>query len=55
MKVIFFSKYPKFYLDFENRIKIPENLMVLKIVVFELKALISVSYDENACERLLTC
>ena len=26
MKMIFFSKYSKFYLDFENRIKFPENV-----------------------------
>ena len=29
--------------------------MVLKIVSFELKVLISVNYDKNASERLSTC
>ena len=26
MKVIFLSKYSKFYLDFQNAIKFPENV-----------------------------
>ena len=30
-------------------------LMVLKIIAFEIKVLISVNYDKNACERPSTC
>ena len=29
--------------------------MALTIIAFELKALISVSYDKNACEQPSTC
>ena len=32
MKVIFFSKCSKFYVDFENRIKLRENLTALTII-----------------------
>ena len=32
MKVIFFSKWSKFYVDFENRIKLRENLTALTII-----------------------
>ena len=32
-----------------------EKLMVLKIIAFEVKPLISVNYDNNACERPSTC
>ena len=50
MKVIFFSKYSIFYVDLEDEIKFRENLHA-----FELKPLISVIYDKNACERPSTC
>ena len=29
--------------------------MVLKIIAFEIKPLISVNYEKNACDRLSTC
>ena len=32
-----------------------EILMVLKITAFDVKSLISVTYDKNPCERSSTC
>ena len=49
--MIFISKSSKFCLDFENAIKFSENLTVLSRIAFEVKPLISVNYDKNACER----
>ena len=48
MKLIFFSKYSKFYVALENAKKFEKIMMVLKIIAFELKALVSVNYDKNA-------
>ena len=39
MKAILFSKCSKFYVDFENAIKICENFTVLKIIAFKVKSL----------------
>ena len=56
MKAILFVKYSKFYVALE---KCQQNsqkiLMVLKIIPFEVKPLISLNYDKNACEQPLTC
>ena len=35
--------------------KLEKILSLLKIIAFELKALISVNYDKNACERPSAC
>ena len=51
MKVIFFSKGSKFYVHFENAIKRAENLMILKIIAFELVVEVSVKYGKNTCYR----
>ena len=55
MKVILFSKYSKFYVDFQKALKFQKILMVLQIIVFEFKPLVSVNYHKNACERSSTC
>ena len=47
--MILVSKSLKFYVDLENAIKFPENLTVLKILAYELVAVVSVNYDKNAC------
>ena len=51
MKIIFVSKYSKFYVYFENAIKFQKMLMALEIITFEVKPLISVNLVKNACER----
>ena len=53
MKVIFFSKCSKFYVDFENRIKLRENLTALTII--DSVAGVSVSYDNNTCDQPSAC
>ena len=55
MKIILVSKYSKFYVDCVNAIKFEENLIILRIIAFEVKALISVNYGKNACKPPSTC
>ena len=56
MKVIFFSKCSKFYVDFENAIKVPENVSRSEDnFASELVASVSVNYERNTCDGSSTC
>ena len=56
MKVIFFSKCSKFYADFENAIKVPENVSRSEDnFASELVASVSVNYERNTCDGSSTC
>ena len=55
IKVIFFWKCEKLYIDLENEIKLEKILTVLKIIAIELVAGISVIYDKNTCDGPSSC
>ena len=55
MKLIFFSKCAKFYVDFENWKNIGKSFLALELMVFERVPGIYVNYDENTCDRQSTC
>ena len=55
MKVIFFRKCAKLYVDVENAINLQKMLTVLNIIRLELVARFSVTYDKNTCDGLSPC
>ena len=56
MKVIFFSKCLKMYVDFENAIKLPENFSCSEDnFASVLVASVSVNYERNRCDPSETC
>ena len=55
MRLIFFSKYSKFNVDFSEVIKNPEKVFALEISAFELVAVNSPDSNENSCKRQSLC
>ena len=56
MKLIFFSKGLKFYVDLKNgEKKIEKVFLVYEIMEFEPVAGTYLNYEENTCDRQSTC
>ena len=51
MKLIFFSKYSKFNVDFRNVIKNPEKVFGFRDIGLELVAINIPEFNENTCNR----
>ena len=55
MKVIFFWKCSKCYVDFENVIKLREKFDGFEGNCVDFFAKVSVNYDKNICDGWSTC
>ena len=55
MRLIFFSKYSKFNVDFSEEIKNQKKFLLIKISAFELVAVNSPDSNENSCKRQSLC
>ena len=55
MRLIFFSKYSKFNVDFSEAIKNQKKFLVLEISAFELDAVNSPDSNENSGKRQSLC
>ena len=55
MRLIFFSKYSKFNVNFSKAIKNAKKFLLLEISAFELVAVNSQDSNENSCKRQSLC
>ena len=55
MRLIFFSKYSKFNVDFSKAIKNAKKFLLLEISAFEFVAVNSPDSNENSCKRQSLC